>query len=762
MQDGGERSLSLPLSSSSVLGDVASAAATGLQAGSSGSSENRIFVVATLAAIVLAGSAFAYRARPHAAVSSKNDLATSSLKGTHHGSTDSQPRVVTGGKGKLPEGSSLTPMETLDAKESKTSRSKDRRRRGKDPLKEVLKNPKKLKSLATSTPTSTPPLSARSTIATTSTAATTPNTANSFAHINSIHYNLHHEDETDDSVDPTPEFSSPFDEYTSSSNTSSLQGSITRSEGEQVLQQEIVQRREGAWHDTLPIPGSSDGMISATHTADTSEVSQIDTPHSAQTLPQPHVNESSHTHRRLSQSSNLSLTSGPDLEHHHPQIPNHTYAVPALSSAPSMSQKYASTTRPPSSSSASPSVTPTDKDDSAFGQNFAGTNLNGLLELDDLAAHAISQARARFLARDDTPALGLGLALHSPPTPPDFCSALSSTSSSTESTDLSASTMTTDTSVTSGAASIASAGEDSSKTLQPSANPQQSALSSNTNHTSAESSSSSSSSKTRHAPKAQHLPSAAASASKAKQNAADPWEWDGVTDAVRKQDKVTDSTRKERDAAPKDSPKKASRKAGAAMFSAIVAVAPSSSPAQGVSKELEIIEETPVFFPTLNPTPATSRVKSSQEGSGPSAQQPSTPRRAPTPRRPQTPSYNSNNSSNCSTPPPPSSTSSASSHQPLSAGNNAVPALSTQTQLASMRGALEASRLREEKNKAELERVTKEMERLQWENANCKRGEMEVGPFISTNSNFVPFYPGRRYDHRRQIPFRIEWGFFQV
>ena len=53
--------------------------------------------------------------------------------------------------------------------------------------------------------------------------------------------------------------------------------------------------------------------------------------------------------------------------------------------------------------------------------------------------------------------------------------------------------------------------------------------------------------------------------------------------------------------------------------------------------------------------------------------------------------------------------------------------MSTQTQLASLRGALEAARLREEKHKVELERCTKELETLRWENVNSRRGEVEVG-----------------------------------
>jgi anthranilate synthase/indole-3-glycerol phosphate synthase/phosphoribosylanthranilate isomerase len=56
--------------------------------------------------------------------------------------------------------------------------------------------------------------------------------------------------------------------------------------------------------------------------------------------------------------------------------------------------------------------------------------------------------------------------------------------------------------------------------------------------------------------------------------------------------------------------------------------------------------------------------------------------------------------------------------------------LSTQTQLASLRGALEASRLREEKHKTEMEKVVKEVDVLRWEHANSRRGEIEVGFFF--------------------------------
>ena len=59
-----------------------------------------------------------------------------------------------------------------------------------------------------------------------------------------------------------------------------------------------------------------------------------------------------------------------------------------------------------------------------------------------------------------------------------------------------------------------------------------------------------------------------------------------------------------------------------------------------------------------------------------------------------------------------------------------TPALSTQTQLASLRGALEAARLREEKHKAEMEKYTKELEALRWESMNSRRGEVEVGAWF--------------------------------
>ena len=70
--------------------------------------------------------------------------------------------------------------------------------------------------------------------------------------------------------------------------------------------------------------------------------------------------------------------------------------------------------------------------------------------------------------------------------------------------------------------------------------------------------------------------------------------------------------------------------------------------------------------------------------------------------------------------------------------------MSTQTQLASLRGALEAARLREEKHKAEMERYSKELEALRWENMNSRRGEAEVGTwfyFIFLERLLVIYWP---------------------
>lgn len=75
-------------------------------------------------------------------------------------------------------------------------------------------------------------------------------------------------------------------------------------------------------------------------------------------------------------------------------------------------------------------------------------------------------------------------------------------------------------------------------------------------------------------------------------------------------------------------------------------------------------------------------------------------RNVPTPGRAPTPS------SGTSTPPPPSVT--------------------VQTQLASLRGALEAARQREAQMKSDLERYAKELEFMRWESTSWRRRELEV------------------------------------
>lgn len=116
----------------------------------------------------------------------------------------------------------------------------------------------------------------------------------------------------------------------------------------------------------------------------------------------------------------------------------------------------------------------------------------------------------------------------------------------------------------------------------------------------------------------------------------------------------------------------------------------------------------PVTFPTLNPLSNSSNrtvnhvtsngnitgVSSKANGhpNGSASKHPSTPRRPPTP-----------------------------------SGPNMPGSVSAQTQLASLRGALEAARLREEKTKAEIEKYSKELEMMRWESATWRRREMEVG-----------------------------------
>ena len=129
---------------------------------------NRMLVVATLTALLVAGSAMVYRARPflHSAVS---NIATSERESTQDRELDLKLKGKAAGlkgnavgedgvdvqgaenTGPTPPALSTNPVVDLEtSKDSKSSRSKDRRRRGKDPLKEILKGGKKAKLLTSS------------------------------------------------------------------------------------------------------------------------------------------------------------------------------------------------------------------------------------------------------------------------------------------------------------------------------------------------------------------------------------------------------------------------------------------------------------------------------------------------------------------------------------------------------------------------------------------------------------------------------------
>ena len=108
--------------------------------------DSSLFVAATLAALVLAGSALIYR-KAYEQHPEREKL-TQPLEQPMPDGMDTeknQPLDVH----RYEDG--VSPTHDPDLKESKSSRSKDRRRRGKDPLKEILKGGKKVKS-TTATP----------------------------------------------------------------------------------------------------------------------------------------------------------------------------------------------------------------------------------------------------------------------------------------------------------------------------------------------------------------------------------------------------------------------------------------------------------------------------------------------------------------------------------------------------------------------------------------------------------------------------------
>nr|GAT51052.1 predicted protein [Mycena chlorophos] len=74
-----------------------------------------------------------------------------------------------------------------------------------------------------------------------------------------------------------------------------------------------------------------------------------------------------------------------------------------------------------------------------------------------------------------------------------------------------------------------------------------------------------------------------------------------------------------------------------------------------------------------------------------------------------------------------------------------------QTQLASLRGALEAARLREEKARAELERATRDADALRWENGAWRRREAELQSQVHHLMHQVQAYASLYMQHPQHL-----------
>ena len=112
-----------------------------------GNGDSSFFVAATLAALVLVGSALVYR-KTFEQEPEREKLIHTSEQPTPGDMDTEKNQPLDGHKYADANGVSLTTHDP-DSKESKSSRSKDRRRRGKDPLKEILKGGKKVKGTTT-------------------------------------------------------------------------------------------------------------------------------------------------------------------------------------------------------------------------------------------------------------------------------------------------------------------------------------------------------------------------------------------------------------------------------------------------------------------------------------------------------------------------------------------------------------------------------------------------------------------------------------
>jgi anthranilate synthase / indole-3-glycerol phosphate synthase / phosphoribosylanthranilate isomerase len=112
-----------------------------------GNGDSSFLVAATLAALVLAGSALVYR-KSFEQQPEREKLTHTSDQPTPDDMDTEKNHLLDGHKYADADGVSLITYDP-DSKESKSSRSKDRRRRGKDPLKEILKGGKKVKATTT-------------------------------------------------------------------------------------------------------------------------------------------------------------------------------------------------------------------------------------------------------------------------------------------------------------------------------------------------------------------------------------------------------------------------------------------------------------------------------------------------------------------------------------------------------------------------------------------------------------------------------------
>ena len=313
---------------------------------------NGMLVVATLTAILLAGSAMVYRTRPflHSAVSNTAASESESGASSQDRELDLQSKRKAAGlsgkgnsageggegahgaenTGPTPPALSTKPVTDLESsKDSKSSRSKDRRRRGKDPLKEILKGGKKAKLLTSS--------------------LTAPSKGTSSTPTKTSQYDYNNDTGNDNEGGGDGDDVADYEQHASPASSSasllpdSATHSLSRAKGKRTQRNASIDLTGSAHF-------SSAGSTSASHsrTASNSEVSQkpslhLDRPssdhvHSLQSDPQPSHHPHDHPpssylaslseseenngrpHSRMSSYSSSSL-SHPHTNTHQPNVP---------------------------------------------------------------------------------------------------------------------------------------------------------------------------------------------------------------------------------------------------------------------------------------------------------------------------------------------------------------------------------------------------------------------------------------------------------